>query len=99
MDTLAKENLAAYLTELKIEKRASPLTIKNYRRDIEQLMSFCTEHAIPHWRDVGHQNIRSHIARRHRQGISGKSLQRELSAIRSFYKYLLKIGLKITHIL
>ncbi|MDD1616793.1 MAG: integrase/recombinase XerC, partial [Methylococcaceae bacterium NSP1-2] len=42
------------------------------------------------WADVQQTDIRAHIASRHRQGISSKSLQRELSAIRSFYRYLLK---------
>lgn len=97
MDTSSKDILADFLTELKVEKRASHHTIKNYRRDIEQLISFCTEKAINHWREVGHNHIRSHIASRHRQGISGKSLQRELSAIRSFYKYLLKKRLVATN--
>lgn len=90
MDAAARQELADFFNELKIEKRASPHTIKSYQRDIEQLTQFCADKPIRHWRDVQQNHIRSHIASRHRQGIESKSLQRELSAIRSFYKFLLK---------
>jgi integrase/recombinase XerC len=90
MDGADKQLLADFFDALKIEKRASPHTIKSYQRDIEQLSAFCSNKAIHHWRDVQQTHIRSHIAGRHRQGIGSKSLQRELSAIRSFYQFLLK---------
>ncbi|MGR8980957.1 MAG: tyrosine recombinase XerC [Gammaproteobacteria bacterium] len=90
MDASSKEIFADFLTELKVEKRASPHTIKNYRRDIERFISFCNDKAINQWCAVELGHIRAHIAGRHRRGLSGRSLQRELSAIRSFYKYLLK---------
>jgi integrase/recombinase XerC len=90
MDEAAGQVLADFFSELKIEKRVSPHTLKNYRRDIEQLARFCRDKSIPHWRDVQQSHIRSHIAQRHRQGVGSKSLQRELSAIRSFYRFQLK---------
>lgn len=92
MDESAGQLLADFLSELKFEKRVSPHTLSNYRRDIEQLARFCRDKAILHWRDVQQSHIRSHIAQRHRQGIGSKSLQRELSAIRSFYRFQLKKG-------
>ena len=45
------------------------------------------------WTDLKQADVRAHIAARHRKGIGSKSLQRELSAIRSFYTFLLKNGL------
>jgi integrase/recombinase XerC len=90
MDEAAGQVLADFFSELKIEKRVSPHTLKNYRRDIEQLARFCRDKSIHHWRDVQQSHIRSHIAQRHRQGVGSKSLQRELSAIRSFYRFQLK---------
>lgn len=90
MDNADRQILADFFNELKIEKRASPHTIKNYQRDIGQLSDFCSAKAIHHWRDVQQSHMRAHIAGRHRQGVGSKSLQRELSAIRSFYKFLLK---------
>lgn len=86
----AKDMLAGFLNQLKFEKRASIHTVKSYQRDLERLASYCNEKLILNWIDLKQNDIRAHIAGRHRKGISGKSLQRELSAIRSFYTFLLK---------
>jgi len=84
--------LADFFKQLTVEVRASEHTIKSYQRDIKHLSRYCTDKAIAQWADVQHIDIRSHIANRHRKGLGSKSLQRELSAIRSFYNYLLKKG-------
>jgi integrase/recombinase XerC len=85
--------LADFFRQLTVEVRASEHTIKSYQRDMKQLSRYCADKAITQWVDLKHTDIRSHIAGRHRKGLSSKSLQRELSAIRSFYNYLLKQGL------
>jgi integrase/recombinase XerC len=90
MRTDAERALTAFLEQLQVEARASEHTIKSYRRDIGHLLRYCESKAIDHWIDLKQSDIRAHIAGRHRQGISSKSLQRELSAIRSFYNFLLK---------
>ncbi len=86
----AERMLAEFFTQLTVEVRASTHTVKSYQRDIKQLSRYCTDKAIAQWPDLQHTDIRAHIAGRHRKGLSSKSLQRELSAIRSFYNYLLK---------
>ena len=90
MQADALQMLAAFFDQLTVEKRASEHTVKSYRRDIKYLTCYCTNKSIQQWPDLKQDDIRSHIASRHRQGISSKSLQRELSAIRSFYNFLLK---------
>jgi integrase/recombinase XerC len=40
--------------------------------------------------DAGH--VRSFVAWRHRGGVSGRTIQRELSALRTFFEYLLREG-------
>ncbi|MDD5273151.1 MAG: tyrosine recombinase XerC [Methylovulum sp.] len=86
----AERHLTDFFTQLSKEKHSSSHTVKSYRLDMAQLSRYCTDKAISHWRDVQAADIRAHIANRHRQGMGGKSLQRELSAIRSFYQYLLE---------
>jgi len=86
----SQEILADYFQQLKVEKRASEHTLKSYQRDIKQLQNYCLNKEFIHWHEIQAADIRNHIANRHRKGISSKSLQRELSAIRSFYNYLLK---------
>jgi integrase/recombinase XerC len=93
MSPVAEEMLANFLNQLKYEKRASIHTVKNYQRDIERLSGYCKDKLIFNWNDLKQADVRAHIATRHRKGMGSKSLQRELSAIRSFYTFLLKNGL------
>jgi len=90
MQADAEQMLADFFEQLTVEKRASAHTIKSYQRDIKQLIRYCTAQSIAYWTDLTQSDIRAHIAGRHRQGIGSTSLQRELSAIRSFYNFLLK---------
>ncbi|MFT5397128.1 MAG: integrase/recombinase XerC [Gammaproteobacteria bacterium] len=60
-----------------------------YQRDLAYLLEFCDKQEINKWSDLDGRQVRGFVASRHRQGIGGRSLQRNLSAIRSFYRYLL----------
>lgn len=93
MSPVAEEMLTNFLNQLKYEKRASIHTVKSYQRDIGQLSIYCKEKLIFNWADLKQVDVRAHIAGRHRKGMGSKSLQRELSAMRSFYTFLLKNGL------
>ncbi len=86
----AQQHLNAFFQYLQVQKRASQHTLSSYQRDLRQLTAHCANKELVFWHDVQPVDIRNHIANRHRKGISSKSLQRELSAIRSFYNYLLK---------
>ena len=90
MQILAAKQLADFFTQLEIEKRVSIHTLTNYQRDLRQLTDFCTKQQFENWSELQTNDIRQHVANRHRQGLSSASLQRELSAMRTFYDYLLK---------
>ena len=85
-----KQLLSDFLAQLTIEKRASQYTVKSYKRDLNCLSNYCESKSISLWTDLKQTDIRSYMASRHRQGLSSTSLQRELSAIRSFFNFLLK---------
>ncbi len=68
-----------------------------YQRDIESLITFLNLHNLTSWHDVGIAEIRRFIATRHRQGVSGRSLQRNLSSIRRFFNYLINEGFHISN--
>ncbi len=90
MKTIAKNQLADFFTQMKVEQRVSIHTLTNYQRDLRHLTDFCVKQKFEHWSELQPNDIRQHVANRHRQGLSSASLQRELSAMRSFYQYLLK---------
>lgn len=79
-----------FIHHLQIERRLSPHTTKNYRRDLVYLSSFCDKNGVESWADLNTEQARSYCAALHRNGLSGKSIQRLLSAARSFYRYLLR---------
>lgn len=80
--------VSAFVDFLKYEKHYSTHTISNYRRDLNGLIGFLDTHAVGDWEEVTAQHIRQYTSQRYRQGLSGHSLQRQLSAVRSLYKYL-----------
>jgi integrase/recombinase XerC len=67
-------------------------TRKSYQRDLVVLLEFVNTQEINQWNELDGRQIRSFVAWRHRQGIGGRSLQRNLSATRAFYRYLIGEG-------
>jgi integrase/recombinase XerC len=92
MDTTEAQRIEQFLHHLNVERRLSPHTLSNYRRDLEQARDFATGQAITSWRELTTHHLRAMVAAQHRAGIGGRSLQRLLSAMRSFYQYLLREG-------
>ncbi len=93
MQAAALECLHRFQNKLRTERRLSPHTLKNYQRDLAQLQRFCEQHALEEWSALSESHIRQYVSQRYRQGLSGKSLQRELSAFRTFFRFLLAEGL------
>ncbi|MCW8982456.1 MAG: site-specific integrase, partial [Gammaproteobacteria bacterium] len=89
MESPAEELVDQFLTQLQQQRLYSPHTISNYRRDLGQLIHFCDERNIQQFKQLNHQIIRSFVVWRHQQNISGRTLQRELSAMRSFFRFLI----------
>jgi integrase/recombinase XerC len=81
----------SFLTYLRVEKQLSPRTVDAYSRDLNRLLLFCQGNKdldIVRWSDLGPHQVRRFITDLRVSGLSGKSLQRVLSAIRSFFNYL-----------
>ena len=75
---------------LQAEKRYSPHTLQAYRRDIQKFTDFCQQQHIDNWQQVDSLLLRQLVAQVHRQGLSGRSIQRFLSSLRSLFHYLLR---------
>ncbi len=79
-----------FIRHLEFERRLSPLTCKHYRRDLQALLAFCEKSGIDSWGDLDDGHIRAFAAERFRKGLSPRSIQRQLSAARTFFRYLMR---------
>ncbi len=80
----------SFIRHLDVERRLSELTCKHYRRDLNALARWCDEVEIDRWADIGSDHIRAWAAACFRRGLSSKSIQRRLSATRTFFRYLVR---------
>ena len=90
---VARERLAiidGYLQHLGTERRLSPHTATNYARDLRALADFMERGNLPDWGKIDSQHVRVFAARAHAGGLSPRSVQRRLSAVRGFFNYLLR---------
>ena len=94
---IADKHLLGFLQMLKSEKYYSPHTCKNYFRDLTLFTEFLNLKQIHQWQDVDYRTVSAFAAQRFRQGKKGNTIQRELSSIRSFYKYLIRQKLVISN--
>jgi len=83
----------AFLEHLAHERRLSDNTVAAYRRDLDDFAAEMKRLGIDDPRRIDEHHVRGLIARRHREGLGPRSIQRLLSAIRSYYRYLLREGL------
>jgi integrase/recombinase XerC len=92
MDAAATAWIERYFTHLRTERRLSPHTGSNYRRDLEAFAAFCDRQRLSAWEGVDSFHVRTFAAHEHRDGLSPRSVQRRLSAVRSFLNYLIREG-------
>ncbi len=90
MDESALAWLPKFFTHLSVERRMSPHTDSNYRRDLKRFVAHCDQSGLSDWSQVDNQHVRSFAAAEHRSGASPRTIQRRLSALRSFYNFLLR---------
>ena len=83
--------LDGFIESLKNERNFSPYTQINYRIDLDQLFSFLAEKDVPLF-SVGRQAAREFLYRLEEKKFSRRSLSRKISAVRSFFRWLIREG-------
>jgi integrase/recombinase XerC len=84
--------IGRYLSHLSTERRLSPHTDSNYRRDLLAFADWCDGQQLPDWTTIDAQHVRVHAARCHRDGLAPRSIQRRLSAMRGYFDFLIREG-------
>ena len=79
-----------FLNHLRDERRLSAHTISAYRRDLEKFTDFLTRREITTLRQLVIAQARMFPAQLNQSGLSSRSIQRALSAVRTLYRYLLR---------
>jgi integrase/recombinase XerC len=67
-------------------------TIAAYRHDLHALAEFGARRRLTAWSRFDHSELRAFAAAQHGAGLSPRSIQRHLSAARTFYEFLMREG-------
>ncbi len=84
--------LPRFIKHLATERRLSAHTSANYERDLELLTAYCDKHDVTEWSQLDSQHVRMFAAHEFRRGQSASTIQRRLSATRTFCNFLVLEG-------
>jgi integrase/recombinase XerC len=90
----ASESAVQHFSDyLKFEKRFSQHTVIAYTKDLEDFFSYLhTEYGQIALSEISHSFIRSWLVSMKENKMTSRSLNRKISTLKSFFKYLLKTG-------
>lgn len=86
------EEIQNFVDYLRYQKRYSLLTCKSYQIDLLQLEEFLINLKVENLLDANPKQLRLFISNKKQEGEKNTSINRKISAIRSFYKYWHKQG-------
>lgn len=87
------KDLALFLEYLQFEKRSSRHTVIAYETDLIQFSDFLiTQYQLSALEEANHMMIRSWIVSMMESGMDPRSVNRKITALRTFYRYLIKTG-------
>ena len=83
-----------FITYLSSEKRFSEHTIKSYTTDLKQFISFLSSEfqIIDEINEISFQIIRTWIASLLEKGLSPRSVNRKISTLKTYFKFLIREG-------
>ncbi|MDC6366081.1 MULTISPECIES: tyrosine-type recombinase/integrase [Flavobacteriaceae] len=86
-------SLPAFIDYLKLEKNYSKHTIGAYEKDIKEFSKFCEEQfSMTSIQEMDYTIIRSWIVSLVDKGIANRSINRKISSLQAYYRFLQKIG-------
>ena len=85
-------DIEAFIEFLRVDRQLSAHTRSNYLRHLEQLALRIGELGINDWSQVEPSQVRSLLARLHKEGLQPRTLSAKLSALRSLCDWLVRRG-------
>lgn len=81
-----------FLRYLGVERQLSPITLTNYQRQLEALIALAEDAGMTSWQQCDAAQVRSFAVRSRRAGLGPASLALRLSALRSFFDWMVSQG-------
>ena len=85
-------HISQFLKYISLEKRYSDHTVKAYNVDLSQLDNYLLDSYKSSLSDANQEMLRSWLVEMLEFGISAKSVNRKITSVRSFYKFMLREG-------
>jgi integrase/recombinase XerC len=93
MPELTQIHIQSFIDYLKFQKRYSPNTVRSYQDDLVQFFDYLQlQFEKFQLNEIDHSYVRSWLASLKERNISAKTLNRKISSLKSFFKYLIKSG-------
>ena len=92
-----QDNLDNFIQSLKSERYYSPHTCANYRRDLQAFAAYLKQQGIETWNEASYREVSGFSAGQFRKGLKSRTIQRQLSSIRGFYRFLINHSLAKTN--
>jgi len=93
MNQPQRPEIQSFLDYLKFEKRYSAHTVRSYHDDLHQFFDFLeTRFGQIKLKEISHSFVRSWLALLKEQDMTGRTINRKISSLKSFFKHQLKQG-------
>jgi integrase/recombinase XerC len=86
-----------FLQYIQYIKHYSPHTVRSYRKDLEQFFLYCSADSEAEESSIDHHLIRGWIVELMESGNTARTTNRKISALKSYFRYLLKEGIVATN--
>ena len=92
MDTTVNNYPERFLTYLEVEKNCSQHTIESYQKDLAAFAEFMLRRNKQNffWQQTGPLDVRGYLAELNEKQYARRTIARRISALRSFFKYLVR---------
>lgn len=87
---MVQAHITSFLNYIEYEKRYSKHTLLSYRNDLEQFRDFLKENEEREIHQASHLSIRNWMVSLMEQKITPRSINRKISALKSFFKFLMR---------
>ena len=92
MERIENKDLINYLDYLKYNKNYSENTIDSYSEDIDEYLVYLNKECLD-YHEIAYQDIRFLLDYYREKDFSSRSIRRKISALKGFYKYLVREGI------